>query len=96
MLPPPVSRVAIIGAGASGMAALHALTAPGSGKRFHVTIFDKQETLGGMATSIPIDETKFGADFVNDGVQGCSPAFANTLRLFTKELGFGFGEVDMQ
>lgn len=78
------------------MAALHALTAPGNDKVFHVTIFDKQDVPGGMATSIPVDETKFGADFVNDGVQGCSPAFANTLRLLTKELGFGFGEVDMQ
>ncbi|KAI0745541.1 FAD/NAD-P-binding domain-containing protein [Earliella scabrosa] len=48
-----------------------------------------------MATSIDIDASKYGADYINDGVQGCSPVFANTLRMF-RMLGFEATEVDMQ
>ena len=45
--------------------------------------------------SIDIDADKYGAAYINDGVQGCSPVFANTLRLF-RMLGFEATEVGMQ
>ena len=64
-------------------------------ERYQVTVFDKEEVAGGMATSIDIDPSKFGASYINDGVQGCSPAFANTIRMF-KQLGFECTEVGMQ
>ena len=63
--------------------------------RFEVTVFDKEAVAGGMATSIDIDPAKYGASYINDGVQGCSPAFANTMRMF-RMLGFEPTEVGMQ
>ena len=90
---PKPKRVCIVGAGASGMSAAYALSKHPD--RFHVTVFDKQAVSGGMATSIDIDASKYGADYINDGVQGCSPVFANTLRMF-RMLGFEATEVDMQ
>ncbi|PIL34256.1 hypothetical protein GSI_03967 [Ganoderma sinense ZZ0214-1] len=75
MSPSPPKRVCVIGAGASGMAAAYALSKHPD--KFIVTVFDKELVLGGMATSIDIDSSKYGATYINDGVQGCSPAFAN-------------------
>ena len=90
---PPPKRVCIVGAGASGMAAAYALSKHPD--KFAVTIFDKEPVPGGMATSINIDPSKYGATYINDGVQGCSPAFANSLRMF-RTLGFEATEVGMQ
>ncbi|EUC61602.1 flavin containing amine oxidasedehydrogenase, putative [Rhizoctonia solani AG-3 Rhs1AP] len=87
------TRVCIVGAGASGMSCAYAL-----GKhpdKYQVTIFDKQPEAGGMATSIPIDAGRYGASYINDGVQGCSPAFANTIKMF-KLLGYECTKVGMQ
>lgn len=43
-----------------------------------MTLLDKAEVVGGQATSIPIDEHKYGASWMNNGVQGgshvCHPA----------------------
>ncbi|KAI0743733.1 FAD/NAD(P)-binding domain-containing protein [Daedaleopsis nitida] len=86
-------RVCIVGAGASGMSAAYALSKHPD--KFQVTVFDKQPVAGGMATSIEVDASKYGASYINDGVQGCSPVFANTLRMF-RMLGFEATEVDMQ
>ena len=61
--------------GSAGMAATFALT--NHPEKFEVTIFDKQEVCGGMVTSVPIDAEKFGAAYINDGVQGGSPQFYN-------------------
>ena len=63
--------------------------------RYHVTVYDKEAVAGGMATSISVDTDKYGASYINDGVQGCSPAFANTMRMF-RMLGFEPTEVGMQ
>ncbi|KAA1471046.1 FAD/NAD(P)-binding domain-containing protein [Dentipellis sp. KUC8613] len=90
---PTAKRVAIVGCGASGMSAAYALSKHPD--RFAVTVFEKESVPGGMATSMNIDESKYGAPYINDGVQGCSPAFANTLRMFS-ELGFEPSEVGMQ
>lgn len=86
-------RVCIVGAGASGMAAAYALSRHPD--RFQVTVYDKQNVAGGMATSLEIDANAYGASYINDGVQGCSPVFANTLRMF-RMLGFEASEVGMQ
>ncbi|KAH9859028.1 FAD/NAD-P-binding domain-containing protein [Lenzites betulinus] len=86
-------RVCIVGAGSAGMSAAYALSKHPD--KFSVTVFDKQPVAGGMATSIDIDPAKYGASYVNDGVQGCSPVFANTLRMF-RMLGFEATEVAMQ
>lgn len=96
MSPPPASspiRVCIVGAGASGMSAAYALSRHPD--KYQVTVFDKESVAGGMATSISIDAKKYGASYINDGVQGCSPAFANTMRMFS-QLGFQPTEVGMQ
>ncbi|OJT10958.1 hypothetical protein TRAPUB_12520 [Trametes pubescens] len=90
---PTPKRVCIVGAGASGMSAAYALSKHPD--KFKVTVFDKQPLAGGMATSVDIDPAKYGASYINDGVQGCSPVFANTLRMF-RMLGFEATEVDMQ
>ncbi|KLO12863.1 FAD/NAD-binding domain-containing protein [Schizopora paradoxa] len=89
----PPKRVAIIGAGSAGMAAAYALS--NHPDKFQVTIFDKQDVCGGMATSSPIDAEKFGASYINDGVQGGSPQFYNTYKFFEK-MGFSSTDVGMQ
>ena len=86
-------RVCVVGAGAAGMSAAYALSRHPA--RFEVTVFDKEDVAGGMATSIDVDAAQFGAAYVNDGVQGCSPVFFNTLRMF-RMLGFEATEVEMQ
>ncbi|TCD68068.1 hypothetical protein EIP91_011613 [Steccherinum ochraceum] len=89
----PPKRVCIVGAGASGMSAAYALSK--HPEKYLVTVFDKESVCGGMATSVDIDSEKYGAAYINDGVQGCSPAFANTIRMF-RMLGFEATEVGMQ
>jgi protoporphyrinogen oxidase len=86
-------RVAIIGAGAAGLSAAYALSKHPD--RFAVIVFEKESVPGGVARSIDVAATLCGASYVNEGVQGCSPAFANTLRIF-RELGFPPVKVDMQ
>ncbi|KAG8848998.1 hypothetical protein FRB91_010324 [Serendipita sp. 411] len=87
-------KIAIVGAGAAGMSAAHALSAAGD-STFSVTVIERANCCGGMATSEKIDSQKFGAEFVNDGVQGASPQFANTYALFDL-LGFKASEVELQ
>ncbi|KAG8221447.1 hypothetical protein J3R82DRAFT_1643 [Butyriboletus roseoflavus] len=86
-------RVAIIGAGAAGMSAAYALSLHPD--RFSVTIFEQSSSAGGMAMSSPLDKSKYGADYINDGVQGASPVFYNTYAMFDK-LGFKASPVGMQ
>ena len=40
--------------------------------------------VGGQATSISLDKEKYGTSWMNDGVQGGSPAFKHTLNYFKK------------
>ena len=86
-------RVAIVGAGAAGLSAAYALS--NHPDKFSVTVFEKEPVPGGMASSMDIDRDLYGASYINDGVQGCSPAFANTLRIF-RDLEFPPERVDMQ
>lgn len=55
--------------------------------KFHVTLVDEQDFCGGQAFSIPIDEEKYGASWLNQGVQGGSPIYKHTCWLF-KECGY--------
>ncbi|KAG6042179.1 hypothetical protein E4U41_003925 [Claviceps citrina] len=77
---PTQRRVAIIGGGAAGMAC--AATLANHPHRFNVTILEKNEVLGGQATSIPLDEGKYGAPWMNNGVQGGSQIFKHTFKFF--------------
>ena len=86
-------HVAIVGAGAAGLSAAYALSKHAD--KFTVTVFEKGPVAGGMASSMDVDSAPCGASYINDGVQGCSPAFANTLRIF-RELGYPPEKVDMQ
>ena len=86
-------RVAIVGAGAAGLSAAYAFSKHPD--KFIVVVFEQEHVTGGMASSMDIDTNLCGASYINDGVQGCSPAFANTLRIF-RELGYPPQKVDMQ
>ncbi|KAN0103646.1 hypothetical protein V8E52_011784 [Russula decolorans] len=86
-------RVAIVGAGAAGLSAAYAFSKHPD--KFFVIVFEKEHVTGGMASSMNIDRNLCGASYINDGVQGCSPAFANTLRIF-RELGYPPQKIDMQ
>jgi hypothetical protein len=48
-----------------------------------------------MATSSPIDAHKYGAEYINDGVQGASPVFYNTYAMF-EAMGFRASKVGMR
>ncbi|PWZ03502.1 hypothetical protein BCV70DRAFT_18495 [Testicularia cyperi] len=88
-------RVIVVGAGASGMSACHAFS--NSPKEFDVVLYDKQCSLGGSATSYQLpDPAKYRSQYINDGVQGASPVFYNTFKVFEQVLGFRAQEVGMQ
>ncbi len=86
-------RILIVGAGAAGLSAAYAFSQHPD--RYDVRVYERASTAGGMATSAPIDKSTFGADYINDGVQGASPVFHNTFAMFEK-LGFSASDVDMQ
>ena len=86
-------RVAIVGAGAAGLSAALALS--NHPDKFSVTVFEKVPVPGDMASSMDIDCERYGASFINDGVQGCLPPFANTLHTL-RDFEFSPEEVDMQ
>ncbi|EPQ27127.1 uncharacterized protein PFL1_05408 [Pseudozyma flocculosa PF-1] len=93
--PPNKKRVIVVGAGASGMSACHALSL--CPDKFDVTLYDKQCSLGGSATSYQLpDPAKYGSQYINDGVQGASPVFHNTFKVFESVLGFKAQEVGLQ
>lgn len=53
-------------------------------EKFKVTVIERKDTTGGQATSIPLDKDKYGASWMNDGVQGGSPIFRHTFNYFKK------------
>lgn len=87
------TRVAIIGAGASGMSAAHALSR--HQERFEVYVFESSATLGGMATSAPVVPAPHGPSTLSDGVEDSSALFHNTYKIF-RELGLSKSECNMQ
>lgn len=60
-----------------------------------VVLYERSSYTEGMATSNPIDKDKYGAEYINDGVQGCIPVFYNTFAVLEK-LGFKSAKVEIQ
>ncbi|KAK2459902.1 hypothetical protein APHAL10511_008102 [Amanita phalloides] len=87
------TRILIVGAGAAGLSAAYAFSQHPD--RYDVRVYERSSYAGGMATSAPIDRSMYGADYINDGVQGASPVFHNTFAIFDM-LGFSAADVDMQ
>ncbi|MCJ1286555.1 hypothetical protein MMC26_005901 [Xylographa opegraphella] len=75
-------HVVIVGAGAAGMSC--AATLAQHPDKFRVTIIERMGVCGGQATSISLDKKKYGASWLNDGVQGGSPIFRHTFNFFRR------------
>ncbi|KAI9810982.1 MAG: hypothetical protein M1827_005713 [Pycnora praestabilis] len=75
-------HVIIIGAGAAGMSC--AATLAQHPEKYKVTMIERQETCGGQATTISLDQEKYGTSWLNDGVQGGSPAFKHTFHFMER------------
>ncbi|KAH8129091.1 hypothetical protein FP744_10000485 [Trichoderma asperellum] len=93
-------HIVIVGGGAAGMSC--AATLANHPDKFKVTLLEKNSVVGGQATSIPLDEGKFGASWMNNGVQGGSQIFKHTFNFFNQhgspaqplqlQVSFGKGE----
>lgn len=86
-------RVAIVGAGCAGLSAAYSLSL--SPDTFEGTVFDGAPNVGGSATSHALPPG-FGAEYLNEGVQGAPETFRNTFNLFHDVLGFQSKEIEMQ
>ncbi|KAL4810688.1 hypothetical protein BDV18DRAFT_149893 [Aspergillus unguis] len=86
-------RVAVIGAGAAGMSC--AATLAKHPDLFDITLIDSCNQTGGQATSIELDPSKYGASWLNDGVQGGSGIFKHTFKFF-RDYGYTPHEVKLQ
>ena len=53
--------------------------------KFNVTLIDAVNYCGGQAFSIPIDKSKHGASWLNQGVQGGSYIFHHTMTMFARQ-----------
>ncbi|CAO1613803.1 unnamed protein product [Parajaminaea phylloscopi] len=88
-------RVLIVGAGCAGLSTAYSLSL--SPDKFVATLYEKSVSVGGSATSYQLpDPDYYGADYINDGVQGASPVFYNTFKMFEEVLGFKATEVGLQ
>ncbi|QYT02732.1 hypothetical protein H0G86_009726 [Trichoderma simmonsii] len=84
-------HIVIIGGGAAGMSC--AATLANHPEDFKVTLLEKNSVVGGQATSIPLDEKRFGASWMNNGVQGGSQIFKHTFNFFNQ---YGFPAQPLQ
>lgn len=91
--PPPRKRVLIVGAGAAGMSCAHHLAAHPD--KFNVTLVEAAAHCGGQAFSIPLDEARHRASWLNQGVQGGSYIFHHTMTMFARQ-GFAASPVELQ
>ena len=71
-------RVLVVGSGAAGTAAAWSLA---QDRRFHVEVWEAAPQAGGVATSEVVDLAGASSQWLNDGVQGGSPTYRNTLWL---------------
>merc|ERR1712065_9660 len=76
------AKVAVIGGGSAGCATAYSLS---KSTDYKVTVFESCSVLGGVATSESINDT---GTTCNDGVQGGSRTYGNTLALHRKIGGF--------
>jgi len=83
----------VVGAGAAGMSCADALA--NHPDKFDVTLIEAQPYCGGQAFSIPINKDKYGADSLNQGVQGGSYIYQHTFHQFHKH-GFEAYPVELQ
>eukprot|EP00123_Amoebidium_parasiticum_P003228 comp14519_c0_seq1/m.10718 comp14519_c0_seq1/g.10718 ORF comp14519_c0_seq1/g.10718 comp14519_c0_seq1/m.10718 type:complete len:490 (-) comp14519_c0_seq1:1-1470(-) len=88
----PKERVLVVGAGAAGMAAAWSLSQIPD--RYEVEVWDSESCAGGVATNVEISSVAEDTSqipqgiWINDGVQGCSPAYHNTMNFFKAVGGF--------
>eukprot|EP01094_Clydonella_sp_ATCC50884_P001976 TRINITY_DN11513_c0_g1_i1.p1 TRINITY_DN11513_c0_g1~~TRINITY_DN11513_c0_g1_i1.p1 ORF type:complete len:558 (-),score=142.62 TRINITY_DN11513_c0_g1_i1:152-1825(-) len=71
-----MKRICVIGAGAAGMACAYSLAQ--CQDRYDVTVMDSRAQAGGMAMSTRLADGRE----INEGVQGCSNSYRNTMQLF--------------
>ncbi|KAJ8082238.1 hypothetical protein PM082_008085 [Marasmius tenuissimus] len=90
---PKQKRVLVVGAGAAGMACADTLAQ--HPEKFDVTLVEAQDYCGGQMFSIPLDKEKFGAEWLNQGVQGGSYIYHHTFHFFEK-VGHHAHPVDLQ
>ncbi|KAI8631239.1 FAD/NAD(P)-binding domain-containing protein [Xylariaceae sp. FL1651] len=86
-------RVLIVGAGAAGMSAAYHLSQHPD--KFDVTLIDAVDYCGGQAFSIPLDKSRYGASWCNQGVQGGSYIFHHTMTMFARQ-GYHADPVKLQ
>ncbi|KAL4735850.1 hypothetical protein BDV11DRAFT_173450 [Aspergillus similis] len=86
-------RIAVVGAGAAGMSC--ATTLAKHPAKFDIALIDSVSQTGGQATSLPLDSSKYGASWLNDGVQGGSSIFKHTFKFF-RDYGYSPREVKLQ
>ncbi|GAA5855080.1 hypothetical protein JCM8547_002372 [Rhodosporidiobolus lusitaniae] len=86
-------RVLIVGAGAAGMSCAEQLSQHPD--KYDITVIEAQDYCGGQAFSIPIDEKKFGTNWMNQGVQGGSWIYHHTFYHF-KQRGTEAVPVDLE
>ena len=86
-------RVLVVGAGSAGMCCADQLIEKSD--EFDVTLIDSINRCGGQAFSIGIDEKKYGSNWLNQGVQGGSPIFHHTFRMFQRQ-GYQVTPVKLQ
>lgn len=79
-------RICIVGAGAAGLASAWSLC---RSQNFEVSVYEKNEHLGGVATTLPISTATGDKIMINDQVQGGAPVYHNTRHLF-ESVGFDF------
>ncbi|BGO99092.1 hypothetical protein NBRC10513v2_000196 [Rhodotorula toruloides] len=90
---PQKKRVLVVGAGAAGMSCAEQLSRHPD--KFDVTLVESQDYCGGQAFSIDLDEKKFGAKWMNQGVQGGSWIYHHTFHMF-KQQGYEAKPVDLE
>ncbi|GAA5914445.1 hypothetical protein JCM5296_002141 [Sporobolomyces johnsonii] len=86
-------RVLVVGAGAAGCACAEQLSQ--KKELFDVTLVEAQDYCGGQAFSIPLDEKKYGAAWMNQGVQGGSHIYHHTFHML-KQQGMEAKPVDLE
>ncbi|KAL0491674.1 L-aspartate oxidase [Acrasis kona] len=90
-------RVCIVGSGAAGLSAAWSFSRHPD--QFDVEVWDKLEQAGGVATSIDLKD--YGT-YINDGVQGGSPVYRNTIQMMDQvgmkcapiQMKFSFGQYE--
>ncbi|CAF4678446.1 unnamed protein product [Rotaria sp. Silwood1] len=86
-------RVLIIGVGSAGMSFANQLAE--HPEKFDVSLINSIDRCSRQAFSIFVDKEKYGATWFNQGVQGGSPVFHHTFRMFERQ-GYQVSPVKLQ